>query len=274
MSLSSVRIVSGGILAASLGLISCSTAPSSAGGASAELWAAAAKTYSAGDYAKAADHLERLISDRSPYSARAIPWCLVVTSGMARGYMDLADRYAAGARFNKARALTFRLRATKYRTMASEYALRFAQLSDRLSEIPLGSVPLAFTFPRGNGAAPALFSRIGAGIEITPAEQEAAETLAVERGVLMAVCLAAGAPNDVAKSREILTQGSPGNSRAAFGDAIAQMLDSESALFQRDALNEPDKGAILRERAERVRVEAARVVSARIGLVVSAAPGQ
>jgi len=266
--------VSGGILAASLGLISCSTAPSSAGGPSAELWSAAAKTYSVGDYAKAADHLERLIRDKNPYTARAIPWYLVLTSGMARGYMDLADRYTAGARFNKSRALTFRLRATKYRTMASEFALRFAQQSDRLSEIPLGNVPLAFAFPRGNGAAPALFSRIGSGIEITPEEQAAAETLALERGVLMAVCNAAGAPNDVAKSREILTQGAQGNTRAAFGDAIAQMLDTESALFQRDALNEPDKAAVLRERAERVRVEAARVGLARIGLVVSAAPGQ
>jgi hypothetical protein len=274
MSVWSVRILSGGILAASLGLISCSTAPSRAEGPSAEIWSAAAKAYSAGDYANAADHLERLIGDNNPYTARAIPWYLVVTSGMARGYMDLADRYAAGARFNKAQALTLRLRATKYRSMASEFALRFAQQSDRLSEIPLGSVPLAFAFPRGNLAAPALFSRIGSGIDITPAEQETAETLAVDRGVLMAVCFATGAPNDVAKSREILTQGSRVNSRAAFGDAIAQMLESEAGLFQRDALNEPDKAAILRERAERVRVEAARVVSARIGLVVSAAPGQ
>jgi len=251
--------------------MSCSTPRTGAAGAAADLWSAAAQTYSAGDYAKAADNLERLIGGESPYVARAIPWYLALTSGMARGYMDLADRYTSGARINKAGALAFRLKATRYRTLASGFALRFAQQTDRLSDIPLGSVPLAFAFPKGSAGEPALLSRIGSGFEITPAEQETAETLATQRGVLLAVCLASGAPNDIAKSREILGRPSPSISRAAFGNAIAQMLTSEAALFTREKLNEPDKAAILQERADRVLVEAARVGSARIGLVVSPA---
>src|ERR1041385_6617055 len=77
-------------------------------------WSAAGETYAAGDYRKTADHLEKLIERDDSYTARAIPWYLVLTSGMAAGYMDLADHYAAGARRNKSGALAFRLKAKEY----------------------------------------------------------------------------------------------------------------------------------------------------------------
>ena len=247
-----------------LGLTSCSGTSTVRVGTSEFYWSAARETYAAGDYRKTADHLERLINDANAYRARAIPLYLVLTSGMAKGYMDLADQYAAGARINKAKALAFRVKAAEYRNTASRLALRFAQSVDRLDQVPLGRMPLDFPFPKGNAAPAPEFLQIGGGVELAPADAETAETLAIQRSVLMTVCLAAGSPNDVAKAEEILGGEGAAISRDTFGRAIAEMLKTESSLYSRNKLDEPEKLAAFQERGARVLAEAAKVGSARI----------
>ena len=257
-------------------LAGCSSAPTQSANARtpAFYWSAAAETFSAGDYAKSADHLQRLVESDNEYTARAIPWYLVVNAGMARGYTELAERFTTGARFNKANALALNRTASQYRATAGRLALRFAQDVDRLQKVPLGKTPLAFPMPKGSAAEPPLLTKIGSGIAITPAEQTSAETVAIQRGVLMTVCQAAGAPNDTAKAREILSQPAPDVTRETFAKAIAEMLKTESKLFARDKLDDPDKLAAFQKRAELVLAEGAKVGSARIGLLVSASPNQ
>jgi hypothetical protein len=235
-------------------------------------WSAARETWLSGDYRKTADHLEKLIDQDNGYTARAVPWYLVLTSGMADGYMDLADHYSAGARRNKINALAFRLKATEYRNAASRLALQFAQQVDKIDRVPLGALPLAFPLPNGNAAPPPLLSAIANGVELTPADAQDAETIAVQHSVLMTVCLAAGAANDVAKAEEIFGRPSAATSRAIFGKAIARLLDRQSALYSRDKLDDPVKLAAFHQRAERVLAEANRVGSARVVQVGSIAP--
>jgi hypothetical protein len=265
-------------VAALLGITACSSpAPrqNASGARTPEFyWSAAAETWAAGNYAKTADHLEHLLDKDNPLAAKAIPWYLVVTSGMVRGYTELADRYATGARFNRTNARALNQRSAQYRTFAGKIALRFAQEADRLQHIPLGKVHLAFAMPKGSAAEPPLLTRVGSGIELAPADRDAAEAVALQRGVLMTVCQAAGAPNDSAKTREILSRPSPDITREAFAGAVAQLLKTESALFARDKLDDPEKLAAFQKRAELVLAEGARVGSARIGLLVNAAPGQ
>jgi hypothetical protein len=213
---------------------------------------------------KTADHLEHLLEDQNPYTARAIPWYLVLTSGMADGYIRLADQYAAGARSHKSAAAAFRKKTSAYRTMASQLALRFAQNSDKLQQVPLGTMPLGFAAPKGAPAEPALLSQIAAGVELTPGDAETAEVLTLQHSVLMAACRAAGAPNDLAKAEDVFARVRAGVPRATFGNAIAYMLESESALYGRDKLDEPEKLAVLRDRAQLALKEAARTGSARI----------
>jgi hypothetical protein len=266
MSVFSPRFTTFAVLLALIGLAGCS-GPTQMTSSSIEFyWSAARETYAAGDYNKTADHLERLIDSDNKYAARAIPWYLVLTSGMAAGYMDLADQYTAGARIKKADGLAFRRKATDYRTIASKLVLRFAQNADKIGKVPLGSMPLAFPLPKGNAADPTLFAQIARGIELTPADAQMAEALAIEHSVLMTACLAAGAPNDVAKAEEILSRPSPTASRDAFGKAIARLLEKEAALYSRDKLDEPQKLAIVQARAESVKAEGARVGSARVVL--------
>jgi hypothetical protein len=237
-------------------------------------WSAAQETYASGDYMKAADHLEKVIEANNSFTDRAIPWYLVLTSGMADGYMKLADQYTAGARNNKSRAVAFRVKATTYRGTASRLALRFAQNVDRINQIPLGRLPLAFPLPKGNAEVPAVLASIAGGTELTPADADAAEALTIQHSVLMTACQAAGAPNDVAKTAEILSQSFAGTTRVTFGEAIAHLLDSEASLYTRNKLDDPDKLAIFHQRAQSVLVESAKAGSARLvqaGSVTAAA---
>src|SRR5579872_2397096 len=126
MSVSLLRLT--GLLVVLAFLTSCSGPSAGPDTASAAFyWNAAKETYGAGDYLKTLNDLDHLMDNRSEYTARAIPWSLVLTAGMANGYMELADYYTSGARVNKAEALAFRRKANDFRTMASPLALRFAQ---------------------------------------------------------------------------------------------------------------------------------------------------
>jgi hypothetical protein len=194
---------------------------------------------------------------------------------MADGYIKLADRYTAGSKLNKTNPRAFRLKASEYRATANRLALRFAQSVDKIGQVPLGTLPLAFSLPNGNASEPVLLAKIAAGIEVPVADAQAAEAQAVQHYVLMSACLAAGAPNDMAKAEEILSQPAAGTSRAIFGNAIAYMLETESKMYTRDKLDEPQKLAIFHDRAEKVQAEAARAGSARfvrVGNVGEARP--
>ena len=249
-----------------LGLTSCAgpavtTAAST--GTPTFYWSAAQETYAAGDYIKTADHLEHLIDGRNEYKDQAIPWYLVLTSGITAGYMEVADSYSMGAHINKKSALDFYRRASDFRTIASRYALRFGQNIDKLNQIPLGIVRLPFGLPKGNPAPPAELAKITRGIELAPGDVETAQLLNIQRNVLLTVCRAAGAPNDLAKTEEILGRPSASVSRVTFAGAVAAELDREATLYARDKLDEPEKLAIFRRLAQNALQEGAKSGSAR-----------
>jgi hypothetical protein len=243
-----------------LGLAACSgpVTTSARVGTPEFYWYAAKETYAAGDYIKTANHLDHLIDSQNEYTARAIPWSLVLTSGMAAGYMELADAYTAGARVNKANALAFRRKASDYRTMASPLVLRFAQNVDKMNKVPAGGIQLAFGLPKGAAAQSALLAQIARGFQLSATDEEQAQVLAVQRNVLLAVCRAAGAPNDPARTEEVLGHASALVQRASFEHAVAEILTLESVLYSRDKLDDPAKLEAVRHRAALIESGAAR----------------
>ena len=142
--------------------------------------------------------------------------------------------------------------------MASPLVLRFAQNVEKMERIPAGGVQLAFGLPKGTAAPPALLTQIASGIQLAPADAEKAQSLAMQRNVLLAVCRAAGAPNDTARTEEILGHASALLPRAIFEGAVAQILTAESALFARDKLDDPEKLAAIQRRAQNVLAGTAR----------------
>ena len=178
--------------------------------------------------------------------------------------MELADNYSSGARTNKTEAATFLHKAMEYRTMSSRLALQFAQNVEKMGQVPAGAILLDFGVPIGTAAMPPQYHQIAKGRELTPEDADAAVKLAIERNVLLAACLAGGAPNDPAKAEAILRGGSASIPRATFAKAVATMLDDESQLYSRNKLDDPDKLAVFHQRAQNVLDDAVTFGTARV----------
>jgi len=195
-------------------------------------------------------HLDPLLEGANAFGSRALPFSLVLTSGVGSGYMELADYYAAGARANKGRAVIFQRKASDYRTLANHMVLHFAQNSKKMDLLDGDSVQLAFGPPKGNAVEPALFTQISHGIELSQADEEAALDLALNRGVLLAVCNTAGASNNLAKASEILQRGEFLVRRGKFTRAVADQLEQAAQLYSRNKLDDSAKMAMLRQMAQ------------------------
>ncbi len=232
-------------------LSSCSSAPAGPEkGTPAFYWQAARETSAEGDYMKTVEHLDHILANNNDYTARALPWSLVLSSGMAAGYLEMGDDYAMGARANKANASAYRKLTSDSRGFANRLALQFAEDFGKIGMLKEGPVPLAFGYPRGSATqVPALLKAAG-GVLISAAEIETAQKQSVERGVLLMACRAAGAPDDTAKAQEILKSPDAAVPRAAFFMAMAEALYNESQLYTRDKLDEPQKLEIFCQRAQ------------------------
>jgi hypothetical protein len=213
-------------------------------------WAAAKERYVAGDYNKAIGNLEYLLDGANEYSSRALPFSLVLTSGVGAGYMELADYYSAGAKSNKGKALLFQRKASDYRAMANHMVLHFAENTKKMDLLTGDSIQLSFGPPKGNAVEPALFTQIAQGMILSQVDEEAALSLAVDRGVLLAVCSITGAQNNLAKASQILQRGEFLVRRPQFMKAVADQLEHESQLYARNKLDDTAKMAMLRQLAQ------------------------
>ena len=231
-------------------LISCSGESGPQPGTPAFDWSAAKQTFAAADYAKTLDNLDKVTASDNEFTARARPWLLVLTSGMARGYTELADRYETGARANRADPATFRKNMSACRTQASQQALHFAEVFGAFLKGKDDSVPLAFPLPTGSAAPPLLLTRIATGILPSAADIDAAQKQNIDRTVLLAACAAAGAADDSAKAAEILKAPDAKVPRAVFVTAMANALFEQSQLYTRQKLDDPEKMKIFCTRAQ------------------------
>src|SRR5437763_12385850 len=119
-------------LAAALLTYSCSSGPAGPEkGTPAFSWSAAKETFAAGDYSKTLEHLGNLLKNDNEYRAQAYPWYLVLSTGLAHGYMEMADRFETGARMNKTNPGSFRRLVSNYRRAARELSLGFAETFDK-----------------------------------------------------------------------------------------------------------------------------------------------
>ena len=211
-------------------------------GTPAYYWSAANETYAAGDYVKTAEHLENIAKSDNNFTARAQPWHMVLTSGMARAYLDLSEYFEQGAKSGKVIPLPFRRQVSQYRTYASRLALNFAEMVERFEKMNHDpKITLDFSFPKGNAAENPLLAKIGGGQ--TPKENQVEE---VERehiltSVLKAACRAAGAPDDVAKAQELFKAGKAEVPRETFVLAMANEMHELSKLYTNTRLDEPQR---------------------------------
>jgi len=219
-------------------------------------WSAARAAYAAGDYAATLEQLESLTDTPNEFRNRAVPWSMVLSAGLASGYIELADGYARGAHANKSNAALYHRKASEYRNLASPLVLQAARVADQLQQLPHGSVTLSFGRPRGSLAYSQALYKIAGGVAVTDEEAESAVPQTLDRNVLLIACAAAGAPNDSAKAAEILGHASTITPRGAFAGAMAAVLEKVGTLFSRNQLDLPDKSAQVNARINALRIVA------------------
>lgn len=237
------------LLSANLILFSCSTDNAPKPGTPAFYWSAAKETYAAGDYQKTVEHLGNVLSGQNEYTSRALPWMLVITSGMSRGYMDLAEAFDAGAHANRGQATAFHRLVNNSRGAANRMALQFAETFGKFDSKE-EYVQLAFSYPTGSPTEVVLLNKIGKGTLPPPAEIETAQKRTIERAVLLSTCRAAGAQGDPAKALDLLKTGDAKVPRATFIHAMANSLFEQSQLYTRTKMDDPEKMKIFCGRAQ------------------------
>jgi hypothetical protein len=237
------------LITVNLILLSCSGGGGPQPGTPAFSWAAAKETYAAGDYQKTVENLGGIVSSPNDYLTRAQPWMLVLTSGMAQGYMDLAGAFDAGGHSNHPQATNFHRQVNTYQGAANTLALQFADTFSKF-ESKDEYVTLAFAYPTGSPTEVLLLNKVSGGAWLPEADIETAQKRAIERAVLLATCRAAGAKDDPAKAQDLLKTGEAKVPRAAFVQAMAAALFEESQLYSQNKLGQPDKMKIFCTRAQ------------------------
>ncbi|MCP5112017.1 MAG: hypothetical protein GY953_14405 [bacterium] len=230
-------------------LASCASGPAPpARGTPGWYWQAAGETYAAGDLGKTSEHLESLAKPGNEFADRAIPWRMVITAGMATGYVKVAEGFELGAKVNRAAATAFRKQMNDYRSQADRQALQFAQILMSFEKAGgEGAIPLAFSFPKGSTLPVAEVSKAAEGIMLSGTEVAAAERRSLEREVQMMACVAVGATEDVAKAQSIFSAENASVPRDVFVRAVAAKLHEMTKLYGRSKLGRPDRAKQLNE---------------------------
>src|ERR1700722_13266764 len=123
---STILLAASVAIAAGLNL-SCSSDDGPRPGTPAFYWTSAKDSFSAGDYNKTAQHLDKILASDNEFTGRALAWQLVLTSGTIRGYMDVADNLELAVRMNKADPGQFRKYVSNSRSSAGRLSLQFAE---------------------------------------------------------------------------------------------------------------------------------------------------
>ena len=229
-------------------LSSCSSQPSAPKFGSPEwYWSGARDQFAAGDFAKAQEHLEKLLATSSPLKERAAVWHLVLLAGMAEGYRDLAEAYSDGEKASKDQGREFHRIVIDMQRSLRQYTIGLAEDAGRFNK-EMGSAPqvaMDFTFPNGTATEVATLERVRKGIFPAEADRLSAQRQALARQMVLSTTAMAGAGKDSAKATEMFKTQPVQVPRATFFMVLAQNLLDGSAIFDRKKLNDPDKKKIL-----------------------------
>jgi hypothetical protein len=109
---------------------------------------------------------------------------------------------------------------------------------------------LDFSFPGGSATLGPSVAKISSGVMPTASEIESTQKRALERGILLATCRAAGAPEDPAKTQGLFKDPPVKVPRAVMFAAMANALYAQSQLYLPRKLDDPEKMRIFCSRAQ------------------------
>jgi len=205
-------------------------------------WDAARETFATRDYLKTTEHLRRIIRSENEFTQRALPWRLVVSSGLAQVYLDLGNDCQKGIRATPEAPAALRQAMSNYRLTAETRALEFAETFIQFRKVyKEPTVTLDFAFPSVNVAEIPERGKVQGGALPSAEIMTSVEHRMMERAVADAVAAAVGAPGDIAKGRAAFQGGRAQVPRDVFMTAILKSLYNQTELFSREAMNKLDR---------------------------------
>ncbi len=206
------------------------------------IWAIAQDSLKAGDLIKANESLEQLVRGKSEFAVRAAPLKLVVGAGMARGYMELADKFDTGAKANRNNPTPFRKQTGLLRTQARAIAMQTLEsVHQYLTPSKDEKITFASPFPAGSTEEVAALKKVTSGLVLQDSEIDKLTKETLQRHVILVLSRAAGFPKDVEKAKALFTGPETQLPREKFVLAIATSLNEISDLFTSKQLDEPDR---------------------------------
>ncbi len=208
-----------------------------------------------GQFDRAADFAEgpATASPADSYTDRARLLRLVVYTGQMRGYKELAEAYAAGVKASK--NPRFQSEYERLRHDSLQYgAERALHLGDTVHAITAGGqlpkeVTLELPYPDVEGPPEVTqFEKVREGGWIEPADQDAASTAALRKGINDT--LAELVVGDRAKARTVLGAGPLKISGVDFGLFVTKDLIDAAGMFDRKHFDDPQKLRLLAEEAD------------------------
>ena len=226
-----------------IGLTACSTAPTGPQpGTPAFFWQAAKETFANKDYMKTADHLRQVVKSDSEFAKPARVMRLVLSVGLAKGYVDLATAYESGGKANTLKPMPLRKVASSYLKLAETRALDFGETFPAFkSGSPDPNVVLEFGYPGADVNDPLEMKKILTGILPDEPVQAIFERKMLEKSVALAVCQAVGAAKDPAKAQAAFQGGRAEVPREVFFLAMANDLYDLAQLFGSRKLDLPQR---------------------------------
>lgn len=238
-------------LAAGLTLtLSCTKGPEPPKpGSPAFLWAVATQAHKAGDFAKTNETLEQIVQGKSEFTAKARPWKLLVGTAVAKGYLDLSEKYDLGGKVNRETPMPFRKASQTLRNRARDAAMQSVEcLHNFLNSDKEPTVTLAISFPEGDTAEIQQYKKITSGLVLQESETEALWKATLQRQVLLNTIQAAGVPLTAPeKAKALFESGEAKLPRDAFLVTVGRTLFEASNVFDAKKLDEPQRQRVICE---------------------------
>jgi hypothetical protein len=230
------------LLSLCLTLTSCSTGNKGKPGTPAFYWQAARETFVTRDYLKTIEHLRRVIRTENEFTARGLPWRLIVAGGLTKAYMEMADDFEKGARANSATPEAFLKTMATYRTNAETRALEFAETFLQWKKSSQDQeILLDFPFPRLAATETPQRQKIQGGQMPAEGALPVLEQRLIDRYIAENAAAAVGAQGDLTKGQALFQAGSAKVPRDVFALATANALWDQAQLFTKQRMNKNDR---------------------------------
>lgn len=213
-------------------------------------WMQAQDAYKKGDYVQAQKLLVDLATGKSEYAAKSLAPALILTHSSTHAYMELAEKFAGGAKRARTNAALFYRMTGEYKTKAKNSGMRFFEVVRVLD--PAGTkenltvvVPIA----EGPTADPGQYKKIETGVTLSPAEIAEVETHVLRHEAQRVFLIAFGTPESPEKARAMYTGAEAKVKAEDFRTFLAKALCETAEYFGQKKLSQPNniRAAVISE---------------------------